>query len=100
MVFKVIIKHPSTEGDEHTYYGIVFPNRDRGKIKKLKFAPPNTMEARFTFSESKVRPGENFLAVLVPVNESEITKSTCGELECKMGTNSMERKPEVVEFGF
>jgi hypothetical protein len=100
MVFKVIIKHPSTEGDEHTYYGIVFPNRDIGKIKKLKFAPPNTLEAEFTFSESKVRPGENFLAILVPVNESEITKSTCGELECKMGTNSKERKPEVVKFGF
>ena len=100
MVFKVIIKHPSTEGDEHTYYGIVFPNRDIGKIKKLKFAPPNTLEAEFTFSESKVRPGENFLAIHVPVNESEITKSTCGELECKMGTNSKERKPEVVKFGF
>ena len=100
MVFKVIIKHPSAEGDEHTYYGIVFPNRDIGQIKKLKYAPPKTLEATFTFNESKVKPGENFLAILVPVNESEITESTCGELACKMGTNSRERKPEVVEFGF
>lgn len=100
MVFKVIIKHPSTEGDEHTYYGIVFPNRDLGKIEKLKYTPPNTLQAEFTFSESKVKPGENFLAILVPVNESEITEDTCGELECKMGTNSEERKPEVIEFGF
>jgi hypothetical protein len=100
MVFKVIIKHPSTEGDEHTYYGIVFPNRDLGKIEKLKYTPPNTLQGEFTFSASKVKPGENFLAILVPVNESEITEDTCGELECKMGTNSEERKPEVIEFGF
>ena len=100
MVFKVIIKHPSAEGDEHTYYGIVFPNRDIGKIKKLKYVPPDTLQAEFTFNESKVKPGEHFLAILVPVNESEITESTCGELACKMGTNSRERKPEVVEFGF
>jgi hypothetical protein len=100
MVFKVIIKHPSAKDDEHTYYGIVFPNRDIGKIEKLKYTPPNTLQAEFTFSESKVKPGENFLAILVPVNESEITESTCGELECKMGTNSEERKPEVIEFGF
>jgi hypothetical protein len=100
MVFKVIIKHPSVENDEHTYYGIVFPNRDIGKIKKLKYAPPDTLQAEFTFSESKVKPGENFLAILVPVNESEITKGTCGELVCKMGTNSKERRPEIAEFGF
>lgn len=100
MVFKVIVKHPSVDDDEHTYYGIVFPNRDIGQIKRLKFAPPNTLEATFSIAESKVKPGENFLAILVPVNESEITEDTCGELECKMGTNSEERKPEVIEFGF
>ena len=98
MVFKVIIKHPSTEGDEHTYYGIVFPNRDIGKIEKLKYTPPNTLQAEFTFSESKVKPGENFLAILVPVNESEITESTCSKIACKMGTNSKARAPEVVDF--
>ena len=100
MVFKVIIKHPSVEDDEHTYYGIVFPNRDIGKIKKLEFIGPNTLQAEFTFDEDKVKPGENFLAILVPVNESEITQRTCGELACKMGTNSRERRPEVVEFGY
>jgi hypothetical protein len=98
MVFKAIIKHPSVEDDEHTYYGIVFPNRDIGKIKRLKFAPPDTLQATFTFAESKVKPGENFLAILVPVNESEITGSTCGKIACKMGTNSKEHKPEVVSF--
>ena len=100
MVFKVIIKHPSVDDDEHTYYGIVFPNRDIGQIKRLKFAPPDTLEATFTFAESKVKPGENFLAILVPVDESEITASTCGEIACKMGKNEKAKKPEEVKFGF
>ena len=100
MVFKAIIKHPSVDDDEHTYYGIVFPNRDIGQIKRLKFAPPDTLEATFTFAESKVKPGENFLAILVPVNESEITERTCGEIACKMGKNEKPKKPEVIEFGF
>ena len=100
MVFKAIIRHPSVDDDEHTYYGIVFPNRDIGQIKRLKFAPPDTLEATFSFAENKVKTGENFLAILVPVNESEITESTCGKLACKMGTNSKAKKPEVVEFEF
>jgi hypothetical protein len=100
MVFKVIVKHPSIDDDEHTYYGIVFPNRDIGQIKRLEFIGPNTLEATFSFDEDKVKPGENFLAILVPVNESEITKSTCGNIACKMGTNSKANKPEVVDFGF
>jgi hypothetical protein len=98
MVFKVIVKHPSVDDD--TYYGIVFPNRDIGQIKRLEFIGPNTLEATFSFDEDKVKPGENFLAILVPVNESEITKSTCGNIACKVGTNSKANKPEVVDFGF
>ena len=100
MVFKVIVKHPSVDDDEHTYYGIVFPNRDIGQTKRLEFIGHNTLEATFSFDEDKVKPGENFLAILVPVNESEITKSTCGNIACKMGTNSKANRPEVVEFGF
>jgi hypothetical protein len=98
MVFKVIIRHPSVDDDEHTYYGVVFPNRDIGQIKQLEYVPPNRLEATFTFDENKVKPGENFLAILVPVNESEITESTCGKLACKMGTNSEARAPEVIDF--
>jgi hypothetical protein len=100
MVFKVIIKHPSIDDDEHTYYGIVFPPRDVGQIKRLKFAPPDTLEATFSFDEDKVKVGENFLAILVPVNESEITASTCGKIACKMGKNEKEKRPEVVKIGF
>ena len=98
MVFKVIIRHPSEDDDEHTYYGIVFPNRDIGQIKRLEFDAPDKLEATFTFDSDKVKPGEHFLAILVPVNESEITESTCGLLACKMGTNSYKPIPEVVDF--
>ena len=76
MVFKVIITHDSTEGDEHTYYGTVFPNRDIGQIKQLKYNQPNDqLEATFSFDEDKVREGEHFLAILVPVDESEIKEN-------------------------
>ena len=98
MVFKVIVKHPSVDNDEHTYYGIVFPNRDIGQIEKLEFNAPSTLEATFTFDEDKVKPGENFLAILVPVNESEITQSTCSKVACKMGTISEAHVPEGVNF--
>ena len=98
MVFKVIIKHPSVDNDEHTYYGIAFPNRDIGQIKRLEYNRPSTLEATFTFDEDKVKPGDNFLAILVPVNESEITQSTCSKIACKMGTNSKEQKPEIINF--
>lgn len=37
MTFKVIITHDNEEGDEHTYYGIVFPNRDIGQLKALTY---------------------------------------------------------------
>jgi hypothetical protein len=37
---------------------IVFPNRDIGQIKRLKFTPPDTLEATFSFAENKVKPGE------------------------------------------
>ncbi|HEU4446885.1 MAG TPA: hypothetical protein VFR94_19595, partial [Nitrososphaeraceae archaeon] len=68
------------------------------QIKRLEYDPPSTLEATFTFDEDKVKPGENFLAILVPVNESEITESTCGKIACKMGTNSKEHKPEIIDF--
>ena len=98
MVFKVIIRRPSVDDDEHTYYGIVFPNRDIGQIKELQFAPPDKLQAEFTFDSDKVKEGEHFLAILVPVNESEITESTCGLLACKIGTNSPKHAPEVIDF--
>jgi hypothetical protein len=99
MVFKVIIKHPSTPDDEHTYYGIVFPNRDIGQIKQLKYEPsPNRLEASFSFDEDKVKVGEHFLAILVPVNESEIREDNCSKLACKIGINSPANIPEVINF--
>ncbi len=98
MVFKVIIRHPSEDNDEHTYYGIVFPNRDIGQIKRLEFVAPDKLQAEFTFDSGKVKEGEHFLAILVPVNKSEITESTCGLFSCKIGTNSDKHAPEIVDF--
>jgi hypothetical protein len=97
--FNVIIKHPSVPDDEHTYYAIVFPNRDIGQIKQLKFASnPDRLEAQFGFDAAKVNVGEHFLAILVPVNESEISETNCSEIACKVGTNTPPHVPEVVEF--
>ena len=79
------------------YYGIVFPNRDIGQIKKLEYVPPNTLEATFTLDENKVKPEENFLAILETVNENKITESTSGKLACQIGTKA--RVPQVVNFG-
>jgi hypothetical protein len=38
MTFKVIITHPSEEGDEHTYYGISFLRKGRIKSGRLKYS--------------------------------------------------------------
>lgn len=97
MVFKVIIKHPSEPDDEHTYYGIVFPNRDIGQIKELEYVSPE-LQAEFQFDESKVHVNEHFLAILVPVEESEIKEGNCNKIACKIGTNSKKQEPEVVNF--
>ncbi len=42
MAFKVIIKHPSEEGDEHTYYGMVFLKDGKSNLKRLEYS--NTEE--------------------------------------------------------
>lgn len=97
MVFKVILTHDSEEGDEHTYYGIVFPNRDIGQIKRLEYkSSQNRLEATYSFDEDKVKEGEHFLAILVPVNESEITEGTTPQF--KIGTNTEKRAPEEIDF--
>jgi hypothetical protein len=99
MIFKVIITHDSTEGDEHTYYGIAFPNRDIGQIKRLEYdSSQDRLEATFSFDEDNVKEGEHFLAILVPVDESEIKENNCNKIECRVGTNSKKREPEVVHF--
>jgi hypothetical protein len=40
--------------------------------------------------------GEKFLAILVPVNESEITENTTPEF--KIGENSPAHEPEIIYF--
>ena len=97
MTFKVIITHPSEDDDEHTYYGIVFLNPGKVESKRLEFSEPDKkLKATITFDGSPIKVGEKFLAILVPVNESEITESTTPEF--KIHENSPEPVPEVVNF--
>lgn len=99
MVFKVIVTHKSENDDEHTYYSTVFPNRDIGQIKRLEHNESlDRLEATFSFDEDKVREEEHFLAILVPVDESEIKEGNCKKLVCRVGTNSKKNKPEEVHF--
>src|SRR5512133_554314 len=97
MAFKVIITHPSEDDDEHTYYGVVFLNPGKVQTKRLKYSESDDkLKATFTFDGNPIKPGEKFLAILVPVNESEITDSTTPEF--KIHQNSPEHKPEEVNF--
>jgi hypothetical protein len=97
MTFKVIIRHPSEEGDEHTYYGIAFLNPGKIKSGRLKYSQSeNKLKVALTFDGNPIKVGDKFLAILVPVNESEITESTTPEF--KIGENSPAPVPEVVDF--
>jgi hypothetical protein len=97
MTFKVIITHGTSEGDEHTYYGVVFADKDFSQPKKLAFnSSLNRLEATFSFDDGKVPKGHHFLAILVPVNKSEITTSTTPQW--KIGTNTEKSAPEEVNF--
>jgi hypothetical protein len=97
MAFKVTITHTSTNDDENTYYGMVFLNPGKVQTKRLKYSEPDDkLKATFTFDGSPIKPGEKFLAILVPVNESEITESTTPEF--KIHENSPGNVPEVINF--
>jgi hypothetical protein len=97
MTFKVIITHGSEEGDEHTYYGVVFADTIFSQPKRLEYnSTLRRLEATFSFDDGKVSEEHNFLAILVPVDESEITSSTTPEW--KVGTNTSKHEPEVVNF--
>ena len=97
MTFKVITTHPSEDDDEHTYYGVVFADTAFSQPKRLEYnSSLRRLEATFSFDDGKVPEGHHFLAILVPVNESEITSSTTPQW--KIGTNTSIRAPEEVHF--
>jgi hypothetical protein len=97
MVFKVIVTHASEDDDEHTYYGVVFADRDFSQPKKLDYnSSLNRLEATFSFDDGKVKEGHHFLAIVVPVNKSEITSSTTPQW--MIGTNTTKHAPEEVHF--
>jgi hypothetical protein len=97
MTFKVIITHPSRDEDEHTYYGIAFLNPGKVKSGRLEYSKSdNKLKVDLTFEGNPIEVGEKFLAILVPVDESEITESTTPEF--KIHENSPAHVPEVVNF--
>jgi hypothetical protein len=97
MTFKVIITHPSIDDDEHTYYGITFLNPGKVKSGRLKYsAADKKLKVILTYDGKPIKVGEKFLAILVPVNESEITDSTTPKF--KIHKNSPAPVPEVVNF--
>ena len=97
MTFKVVITHPSEEGDEHTYYGIAFLNPGKIKSGRLKYsASEDKLKVTLTFEGNPIKKGEKFLVILVPVNESEITENTTPEF--KIVVNSLALEPEIIDF--
>jgi hypothetical protein len=97
MTFKVIITRPSVDDDEHTYYGISFLNPGKVKSGRLKYsASDKKLKVTLTYDGNPIKVGEKFLAILVPVNESEITSSTTPEF--KIYENTPAHVPEVVNF--
>jgi len=97
MTFKVIITHPSIDDDEHTYYGISFLNPGKVKSGRLKYSESDDkLKVTLTYDGNPIKVGEKFLAILVPVNESEITDSTTPGF--KIHENTPANVPEVVDF--
>src|SRR5215208_259934 len=97
MTFKVIITRPSVDDDEHTYYGISFLNPGKVKSGRLKYSASDKMlKVTLIYDGNPIKVGERFLAILVPVDESEITNSTTPEF--KINENTPAHVPEVVNF--
>ena len=95
MVFKVIIKHPSEEGDEHTYYGMVFLKDGKSKLKRLEYSnTEENLQSEFVFDGNPVEPNENYMGVLFPVNESETIRDPLFRIQY----NNPAPVVEVVEF--
>lgn len=95
MAFKVIIKHPSEEGDEHTYYGMVFLKDGKSSLKRLEYSnTEENLQAEFVFDGNPVEPNENYLGILFAVNESETIRNPAFKIQ----HNNPAPVVEVVEF--
>ncbi|TVP41950.1 hypothetical protein [Candidatus Nitrosocosmicus arcticus] len=95
MAFKVIIKHPSETNDEHTYYGMVFLRDGRSKIKRLEYSnTEKNLQEEFVFDGKPVEPNENYLALLLAVNESETIRNPVFKIQF----NNPAPVPEIVNF--
>lgn len=94
MTFKVILTYPSIDDDEHTYYGMVFLKNGQSQLKRLNVVEDHKKKAVFTFDGSPVANNENYLAILLPVNESETIRKPCFKIQF----NDPAPVPEIVDF--
>ncbi|HYF99231.1 MAG TPA: hypothetical protein VD815_04000 [Candidatus Saccharimonadales bacterium] len=95
MSFKVIITYPSVDDDEHTYYGMVFLKDGKSKLKKLQFSSEHDdKRVEIAFDGSPVEPNENYLAVLIAVNESETIRKPVYRIQF----NNPAPVPEIANF--
>jgi len=95
MAFKVIIKHPSETNDEHTYYGMVFLKDGRTKVKRLEYSnTEKNLQEEFVFDGKPVEPNENYLAILLAINETETIRNPVFKIQF----NNPAPVPEIVNF--
>jgi hypothetical protein len=95
MAFKVIITYPSVDDDEHTYYGMVFLKDGQSQLKELDYTVEDgDKRAIIVFDGTPVAPKENYLAILIAVNESETIRKPVYRIQF----NNPEPVPEIVNF--
>jgi hypothetical protein len=87
MTFKVIITHPSVDDNENTYYGISMRRDGQIESGRLDYsASDNKLKVTLTYDGNPIKVGEKFLAILVPVDESEIDDSTTPKFKIRENT--------------
>jgi hypothetical protein len=92
---KVIVTIPSVEGDEHTYYGIVFLNPGNVKSKRLEInVKTPRKEAGIVYDGSPIKIGDKFLTLLIPADDGFRIEPP----RYMFGENHPASEPEVVNF--
>jgi hypothetical protein len=91
--FKVIVRKPSVDDDEHTYHAIVFINPNTIQEKTLAFSE-NRLQATFTFPSSIIPEGDKFAVCLVAVDEG----TEIDDIGTRIGTNTSAHAPEIIDF--
>ena len=73
---------------------MVFLRKGQSQLKRLDLVEDDKKKAVFTFEGSPVADNENYLAMLLPVNESETIEKPCFKIQF----NNPAPVPEIVDF--